>query len=87
MHAHKLRMSHPKGGTRFSSSKPQAKAPKMKHTPEYWDVACVGSRFAYPYQCYSINKFGHDKKQLGCTMHFKWVARVLIMELEEGEQH
>ena len=32
MHTHKTRMNHPKGGTRISNSKSQARAPKMKHT-------------------------------------------------------
>uniref|UniRef100_A0A2N9J2F8 Integrase catalytic domain-containing protein n=1 Tax=Fagus sylvatica TaxID=28930 RepID=A0A2N9J2F8_FAGSY len=61
VHAHKLRMSHPKGGTRISSSKPQAKAPKMKHTR----LTMMKSNMVAP-----------------CVI--KWVARVLILDLEEG---
>ena len=38
---------------------------------------------AYPYQCYSVNNRGYDKKQHGCMMCLKWVAGVLIFGLEE----
>ena len=95
-------MSHPKGGTykdqQYQLPSHNCKSSKNEtHTSKYREVASVRTWLAYPSQCCSINKHSYHKKrkglhhpfEMGCqsfdTFFFLRV-KVLILDLEEGEQ-